>query len=182
MRIYFTKISFAVLLCAMPLSAQGFAERETDVGVTAAYWLDGTVYIEGSEVEKESSFLLRAFADMYLIPKLAMGAYFNFAPYTQDGLDINFYEIGVSIKPRFIMSHDFAIKPGLNIGYRWSTSDEEDAEIDAMGLNLSIEFQKMMNERILFGEFGFLSQPSGGNDVVEVTYPPIIYFGAGITF
>ena len=38
------------------------------------------------------------------------------------------FEFGCAIKPRFFVSEDIAIKPGLNIGYRTTSSEEEDKE------------------------------------------------------
>lgn len=153
-----------------------------DVGVTAGYWFSGTVTIEGYDVDKDGAFLLRVFGDAYIIPQLAFGGYFNFSPYSEQGVDITAFEIGGAIKPRFFLAPDFVIKPGLNLGYRFTTSDIDVAEISAFGLNLSVEFQKAMPGYMLFGELGFLSQPAGGNSDVEVTFAPIFYVGAGIGF
>ena len=169
-------------LCAMPLFGQDIMERTRDIGITAAYWLSGDISVDSYTGEKEGSFLLRAFGDFYLMPKLAMGVYFNFAPYSQDDIDVTFYEFGGSIKPKFMLDKDLALKPGLNIGYRMSTSDYDQAEIDALGLNLSVELQKQMDNMLIHGEFGFLAQPAGGNEWADVTFAPIIYFGGGITF
>ncbi|MBN2424546.1 MAG: hypothetical protein JXR46_14005 [Calditrichaceae bacterium] len=169
-------------LSAMPLSGQDIMDRTRDIGITAAYWLSGDISVEGGTTEKDGSFLLRTFADFYLMPKLAMGVYFNFAPYSQNDIDVTLYEFGGSIKPKFMLDKDLALKPGLNIGYRLSSSDLELFEIDALGLNLSVELQKQMDNMLIHGEFGFLAQPAGGNEWADVTFAPIIYFGGGITF
>jgi hypothetical protein len=151
-----------------------------ELGASAGYWFSGNVIIEGVDVDKDGAFLLRLFADSYLMPRIAFGGYFNFSPYSQSGIDITMFEFGATIKPRFIVAPDFAIKPGLNIGYRFTTSDLEVAEISALGINLSVEIQKSLPGVIIFGEIGFLSQPSGGNSTVEVTFAPIFYVSAGI--
>ena len=59
-------------------------DREYDFGVVAAYWLSGDVSVNGFDAEKDGSFLLRAFADAYLMPKFAVGGYFNYTPYSSE--------------------------------------------------------------------------------------------------
>ena len=154
--------------------------KSFDLGVSVGYWFGGNVVIQGFDVDKDGAFLLRIFADSYLMPRFAFGGYFNFSPYSQEGVSITMFEFGAGIKPRFLLAPDFAIKPGLNIGYRFTTSDISAAEISALGINVSVEFQKAMPGVFLFGEFGFLSQPSGGNADIEVTFAPIFYFTAGV--
>lgn len=165
-------------------NAQGMAtdlEGKTfDLGASAGFWFGGNVVIEGVDVEKDGAFLLRLFGDSYLMPKFAVGAFFNFSPYSQGGFDITMFEFGAALKPRFMVGPDVAIKPGLNIGYRFTTSDIDAAEINGLGINASVEVQKALPGVIIFGELGFLSQPSGGNSSVEVTFAPIFYFTAGV--
>ena len=164
------------------MAAGSIEGRTFDVGFTAGFWFSGNIVIQGVDVDKDGAFMLRAFADSYLMPKLAVGGFFNFSPYSQSGIDITMFEFGASIKPKFIVAPDFAIKPGLNIGYRFTTSDFSPAEISALGINLSVEFQKSMSGVLLIGELGFLSQPSGGNSDVDVTFAPIFYVSAGVGF
>ncbi len=169
-------------LLAIPVYGQSIMDKTRDLGVTAAYWLSGDISIEGVDIEKDGGFLLRAFGDFYLMPKLAMGMYFNFAPVSAGGEDATLYEFGGSIKPRFMLDKDMALKPGLNLGYRFSTADVEALEIDAFGINLSVELQKQLDNMMIHGEFGFLAQPAGGNEYADVTFAPIFYFGGGFTF
>ena len=179
-RILSSFLLLSVLLAFSGLHAQtvDMQKKEWDLGLTAAYWLSGDISVSQYDVEKEGSFLLRAFADSYITPKFSMGGFFNFSPYDQGGASITAYEFGAAFKGRFFFSPDFAIKPGLNIGYRWSSGD---TEMDGLGVNLSIEFQKAMQKIIIFGEFGFLSQPAGGDANFDIQWAPIIYFGGGVT-
>lgn len=162
------------------MSSTDLEGKSFDLGVSAGYWFGGNVVIQGFDVDKDGAFLLRIFADSYLMPRFAFGGYFNFSPYSQDGIDITMFEFGAGIKPRFLLAPDVAIKPGLNIGYRFTTSDIDAAEISALGINVSVEVQKALPGLLIFGEFGFLSQPSGGNADIEVTFAPIFYFTAGV--
>ncbi len=168
-------------------SASSFESKSYDVGLLVGAWLPGTIDIEGVSADKDMSLLFRVFADAYLIPKFAVGCYFNYSSASiesegYEAIDGSFTEFGITLKPRFFISPQMAVKPGLNIGYR-KTSVEGLDDIDGMGLNLSVELQYMMsNNYIVFFEGGFLSQPTGGNDVVSVTWAPIIYVAAGICF
>jgi len=175
-------IGIALTLLIIPLNAQNLESKKFDAGVTAGYWFSGTVIIDGVDVDKDGAFLLRAFGDAYVIPQLAFGGYFNYSPYSEAGYSLNLFEFGMAIKPRFMLAPDMAIKPGVNFGYRFTTSDFEPAEINAFGLNLSVEIQKQLSGMLVFGEIGFLAQPSGGNENVEVTFAPIFYIGGGIGF
>lgn len=151
----------------------------------------GTIDIEGIEVDKDPGLLFRAFADSYVVPKFAVGCFFNYSSvtlsYGTESVDGDFYEFGIAMKPRFFLSPVVAVKPGLNIGYRKgsieSYSPGMDTETDGLGVNMSVEFQYLMdNDYILLFEGGFLTQPTGGNDDASVTWAPIPYFSIGLCF
>ena len=86
------------------MSSTDLEGKTLDLGVSAGYWFGGNVVIQGFDVEKDGAFLLRIFADSYLMPKFAFGGYFNFSPYSQDGIDITMFEFGAGIKPRFFLA------------------------------------------------------------------------------
>ena len=120
------------------------------------------------------------------MPKFAVGAYFNYSSFTASyggyDADADFYEFGIALKPRFILNATTAVKPGLNIGYRKLSVEGYD-DADGLGLNLSIEVQFMLEGGyVFFIDGGFLSQPAGGNDDVDITWAPIVYLAAGIVF
>ena len=50
-------------------------------------------------------------------------------------------EWGATIKVRLILSHNIAIKPGINWGYRMTFSKDEDARLKGFGLNASCKIQ-----------------------------------------
>ncbi|WP_319478308.1 outer membrane beta-barrel protein [Marispirochaeta aestuarii] len=156
-----------------------------EVGASAGFWLSGTIDADGAELDKDSSFLLRAFADMYVTPKFAIGAYVNYGPAEVEGVDGSFAEIGMGIKPRFFISPEISIKPGLNIGYRSLSSDSEYGDdVDGLAVNLSIEGQyHLANSPVIpFLDIGFLSQPTGGNDYADITWAPIMYLSFGAAY
>ncbi len=177
-----------------PVNASGFEAKDYDLGLSIGIWLPGSVYIEPVDVDKSAGPIFRAFADAYLMPKFAVGAYFNYSSVTLSyrslEVDANFYEFGISMKPRFIVTSVVAVKPGLNMGYRKGTrerlageSSTAQTSSNGLGLNLSIEVQYLVSsDYIVFFEGGFLSQPTGGNSDATVTWAPIVYLSAGICF
>ena len=180
-------LSAAVLFCAMALApagadaaARSFEEKEFDIGAAAGVWLPGTISIEDLDLDKSAGLLVRVFGDAYLMPKFAVGAYFNYSTATLEKnsieVDATFWELGIALKPRFVLSPTVALKPGLNVGYRNSNRDrvagfddpDDDLSADGLGLNLSIELQILLEGGyIFFVEGGFLSQPAGGTDLLR---------------
>lgn len=179
------------LFCAVGTSlapAQDLASRAGDFGISANLWLDGDVYLARWDVDvtKESGLLLHAFYDAYLVEKLSMGLYGHYASVSlaRSNTSVSMYEIGMTIKPRFIIADGaVAIKPALHIGYRTSSSDDLDLDgMNGMGLDASLQVQINSSGAVIpFFEFGFLSQPVGGvKDVTDISWAPIIYLGAGV--
>jgi hypothetical protein len=178
------------------------------------------------DVNKKTGFLVKGYYDAYLIPQLACGAYISYflAPanisYTKSTItpvylgngqyqyvstETNYsydfrnqvIEIGGSIKPRFFVGSTWAIKPGLNMGYRrvyfhesdldaagflqYFNSKHKKAVADGMGVNLSVEAQYSYSQDLsLYVEAGFLTQPFGGTlNVTTLQFGPILYFTIG---
>ncbi len=173
-----------------------FEEKKYEFGLATGYLASGNVYVSlyGDEVKQNGNFLLRAFADAYIIPQLSFGVYFN---YTNLNLEKNIkvfgkeikksgtpiWEIGASIKPRFIVSQKVAIKPGFNIGHRGFEGENNFSTWTGLALNASCEIQYIAGNRwIIYGEPGFLYQPYGGNVDTDITFDPIFYVVFGIAF
>lgn len=184
-------ILFLVLL-SLPsgLAAQNsLMERTRDFGISAGYIFEGSAYF--AEDEEYSAHtagpMIRVFYDSYIMEKFAVGLYSqaaltDFPRYTTDSGAI-LVEAGFSFKPRFFVGENMAVKPGMNIGYRYYLADDEWIESDGLGLNLGVEFQYDTGASYLpFMEVGFLSQPWGGNEETDITYDPIVYLQAGIAF
>lgn len=189
-----TLLALVVVLVLISLPAESsanFANKEYDAGLSIGYWFPGTIDIEGTDVDQDGGILFRAIGDMYVAPKFAVGAYFNYwsgtMSYGSLEVDAWFYEIGVAMKPRIILSPTMALKPGLNIGYRKSDRESlsagETTEADGLGVNLSVELQILLqNGYIFYVDGGFFSQPAGGNEDADVTWAPIMYLSVGIGF
>jgi len=175
------------------VSSSTFESRGYDLGLVLGFWMPGTIsaddYVSGDgvDLDKSAGPLFRAFADAYVVPKFAVGCFFNYSSMTLSygsiEADASFYEFGIAMKPRFVVSPVVAIKPGLNIGYRSGTIEGYSGDSDGLALNLSLEVQYLIDgDYILFFEGGFLTQPVGGTTDYEVTWAPIIYLAGGICF
>lgn len=195
--LFFLSLTILIFFAVNSASAEkvNLESREYDFGIAAGLWLPGTVTIEDLDLDKSAGLLLKGFADMYVAPKFAVGAYGNYSMATLEKgpveTDARFWELGVALKAKFMLSPDLAMKPGLNIGYRNSSRDSvagydspgDDLSADGLGLNLSVEFQFALDGGyIFFADAGFLSQPTGGTDEADVTWAPIFYLCAGIVF
>ena len=77
---------------------------------------------------------------------------------------------------------DLTLDVSLGVGYRSVSSDEFDDSIQGLALNCLIELTKPMVTRDLIFSFGFISQPTGGNEDITVTWAPIFHLGVGISF
>jgi hypothetical protein len=160
---------------------------EGELGIGMGIWLSGDINIDGTDVNKDGGFLLRLIGDYYVTPKFAVGAYFNLSRGEIEGVvDYNCWEFGASLKPRFLLTEELSLKPGINIGYRRSvlkaggfTSDD----VDGLAINLSVELQYHIGTGLIpFLDIGFLSQPAGGTTDADVTWPPIVYLSAGVAY
>jgi hypothetical protein len=82
----------------------GFEAKEYDLGLVLGLWMPGTIDVEGVSLDKTAGPLFRAFADAYLMPKFAVGAYFNYSSATLEygtlSASADFYEFGIALKPR----------------------------------------------------------------------------------
>jgi hypothetical protein len=179
--------------------------------------------------KKTASYMFKAMYDSYLIPKLATGLYFQLATtpvnlhdtrteysseyingqwvykqwdeeYSYD-LGCFIWEIGASIKPRYFIGRSFAVKPGLNIGYRkfyfnkddlkvadvlsYFESENQKPQATGMALNGSLEIQYQLPQKkyFVFTELGMLNQPYGGTlHVTDLNFALIFYALIGIGF
>jgi hypothetical protein len=185
---------------------QGLMARTHDLGVSAGLSFGGEinlVYIGTIHPKKDAGLILRVFYDEYLIEKFSVGVYVNFAPVSFKGqirepdyqysssyfsesanTSLTMFEIGGSLKARFPLADGgAALKIGVNAGYRKYSADSPLIQSNALGLNVSVEIQLKTDTKIVpFIETGFFSQPVGGNDLIDLTFSPLLYLSAGIAF
>lgn len=178
----------ALLLVPLSASAQEtFTTRTHDFGISAGYMFEGSAYFaEFDEYSAlEAGFMARVFYDRFIMEKLSFGLYghavlTDFYRYSEES-GSTLLEAGFTMKPRFFIGEKMALKPGLNVGYRYFLTQDDYLESDGLGLNFSLELQYDRGASILpFAEVGFLAQPWGGNDDTDITFDPVLYVQIGI--
>ncbi len=174
--------------CVGPTQVEREDNDRRTFGLSAlgGYLLSGKVSVEGNEVDTTSGYVLRAALDGYLIPRLSMGATFIYGHTSLKDADVamNLKALGGTIKGHFGDPLGLQVRAGLAVGYQMETVDIPDTD-DVHGLGVApvvevaIPVSRQLNA-IVHGSF--LSQPSGGDGNIDVTWAPIVYFGAGIEF
>jgi hypothetical protein len=182
---------------------------ELDVGVSAGAWLPGDVRVHAPEgvgttfdytMTTETTFIGRAFVDLFAVPWLGGGVYVNAAPvrFTSsqfldnwDGEDhimpadgITMLEFGGGLKARLRILEGLYLKPGVSAGFRMTLSDSPDARSYAVGVNGSLEiWYEIARKLSVFMDAGLLAQPFGGvPDVTLMDFGPLFYVGGGVGF
>ncbi len=112
--------------------------------------------------------------------RFGAGLYVHTAsPYYGSYETISMAEIGLVLKGRFSASDKIQIKPGAYVGYRSYGSGAG----DGLGVNASVQVQYLLNNMKPFIEFGFLTQPVGGNKSVDaITFGPVFQTSIGFAF
>jgi len=139
----------------------------------------------GIESKAEVSPMFKADLDGILVPKLSMGLFFFYTPMKVEDYDksSNFISVGMTIKPRFTLANGAQIRPGIAIGYNNIKNDDMEDASNGLNIGVQLEVSKKINDKIgIVGEFGFASQPVGGDGNYDLTFPPILYLCLGIEF
>jgi hypothetical protein len=184
-------LCIAGVLCVsqnqMQAQTSDFVSRDVDLVLTAAFLLPSdNISAEdyGIKLHQNGTFLGRIAADFFLIPKMSMGVYMNVSPvsYGESDETATVLEFGGSLKGRFLVAHGaVAVKMGANVGYRYISSKLKYSDgVSGFSIGPSIEVQFATGTSLApHIEIGFLSQPAGGNEYTNITFPPIFYVGGG---
>jgi hypothetical protein len=182
----------SVSMVSFAFAAGDLQNRTRDIGLFGGVLLPGTISIEDVDVDTEMGFTLKAYFDQFVSPMFAVGVYGQYCNTTLTYGDLeagaDMYEFGLSFKPKFMISPDAALKPGLEIGYRKSSREslapgDTDTDVDGLAVNFAAELQFILsNDYVLGLTFGFIAQPAGGSENADVTWAPIWYAMAGIVF
>lgn len=188
-----TLAAAALVLAAAPASAQNVAsptaqtpDRSWALSAAAGVAFPGTITVESTDLDTKTGFDLRAAADFFVVPKLSLGVYVQ---RTSTSLEDRDYDVAVTGLGGTIVGHFGAanqghLRAGLGIAYQIDTVDLPGAR-DAKGLGLSpfIGYvQPLQGGASIFGQLGFITQPTGGNSDVDVTWGPIFTLQLGAEF
>jgi hypothetical protein len=159
------------------------AERTWSVGGKLGYLMSGDAYVDSGsfegEVETGSGAAVVVSADAMVAPRLSVGG-FAFAA-TPD--DVRILTFGGTIKARFHAAPAIQIRPGAAVGYQ--TIDIEGADsTKGFDLGAFVEVAHVVPGRRLewLLELGFITQPSGGNADIDLSFGPIFYVAGGVGF
>jgi hypothetical protein len=146
----------------------------------------GKVSVGGvGEFSTKVSPLIKADIDGILVPKLSMGASVILGSIGSEEFDesASYMSVGMTIKPRFNISDEVQIRPGMLIGYNYMNHDKWQDNSNGLNVGFQLEISRYLPSGFMFvGEFGFISQPVGGTPQNTIQFPPILYMMFGIQF
>jgi hypothetical protein len=149
-------------------------------------WLGGKIHVDDVDINKEACSVFKLYLDGYLIPQLAVGAFFHFVPnMTAEDLSgsASSIEVGMAIRPRFFIEPKTAFIPTIEFGYRNTSIDHYDKSQDGMALNADFELEHAISSKsVMFGSLGFFAQPVGGDGTISYSFAPIFYLNLGFGF
>lgn len=151
----------------------------TELNVSAGYLFEGEVYVwqplvYGSVGE---TFLLKVDYTGYFSDFVGLGGYFALTkPYYYAFENVSLAEVGVVGKARFKAGDKFLFKLPLYLGYRMYGGQAGKGP----GVNLSGVLECLGEKFWPFIEFGFLTQPAGGNDFSDMTFSPVLQASLGV--
>ncbi|HUS64776.1 MAG TPA: hypothetical protein VMZ28_09555 [Kofleriaceae bacterium] len=137
------------------------------------------------DFDTESGLFVMGGVDAAMGPRLSIGGFLFYASTgIEDGPDAHITTVGGTIKGRFTAGKA-EIRPGAAVGYQMMGGEAFDGTDDSKGLGIGglVEVAFPMTTQADFlGELGFISQPTGGNDDVDLTFGPIFYIVGGVAF
>ena len=173
-------LAAALLLAAAPAQAQ------VEFTVAAAVVAPGSIYVTPYDWDTSAGFTLNAGVDYPVAPRLSAGLVLQYSSVTASELDVGVSAFGAGVSLKVLLGDraGWHYKLGANILYQLDQVDVEGAE-DAQGLGVGALFEVLKpisTSTNIVGQVGFITQPSGGNDVADVTWGPIFFLGAGVAF
>jgi len=178
-------ITSLVLAGTLMLMVAPRVQAQAEMSISGGFLLPGEAYVEEFDVypETDLSPMISFSYDTYQISSVGFGAFLNVASLSVEEESGTMFTLGAAIKPRWMVgaAKDRTLDIGLLIGYRSVSSDEFDDSIEGLALNLLVEYTKPGATRDLIFSGGFISQPTGGNEDITVTWAPIFHIGIGVS-
>jgi hypothetical protein len=174
-------ILLLILVSASTVQAQ---KQSWNMNIKGGLMLPGTVTVEGYDGDTEMGWIGNLAFDALLAEKVSMGGYLFYSGITAEDIDegANILGIGGTIKARFTLKGGTQIRPGVILAYQMTSGDAfEDVTGFGVGFTGEVVFP-LKDFNAIVAEIGFTSQPSGGNEDVEVTWSPIFYLTLGYEF
>lgn len=180
-------VSAALLAASAPASAQAPAERTYSLGASAGVLFPGTLTIEDFDFDTGAGFQGRIAADFFLGNRLSMGPYLQYASTSATvfgtDYDVTMLGIGGTIMGHFGNVSGGHFRAGIALGYQMSDIDAPGGEdVTGFGVGPILEYAHPVGGASIFGHLSFITQPSGGNTNVDVTWGPIFTLAIGAEF
>ncbi|MEQ8627199.1 hypothetical protein [Ekhidna sp.] len=177
MKIYLTIILFVLLVSA---SAQQY-----HVSINSVFEVEEVAYFDPPDAFSalEGGLMIKA-AGVYGESTLRYGWFINYIPsnyvYRYD-FDLQMIGLGGVIGASFEVEDNIEIQPLAQIGYRVSLPSEDVDSYNGLAVNLNINgiywLEGNVHPKL---NFGFLTQPAGGNSDNTFTFSPQWFIGAGV--
>jgi hypothetical protein len=149
-------------------------------GVTAGALMSGDVYIDGHHAHSDAGILLQGTVDSLIASGFSVGLYGLHANSEVKNSDVGVYSLGGTLKKQFGDSSGPQFRLGLELGYQ-VLDPEKGHGMKGLNVGAQAEATLPVGARMnLLLQLGFISQPAGGNDDVELTFGPILYLAAGL--
>lgn len=179
------KKAILMLFSIAVLGAQAQDLKKSEFSVSLGYMFEGEVYLWETDFYGSvgETLLVRLEYDYYfasMAKRFGLGVYYTYGSPWYDGYEvIGQHEVGGVLKARLSASNKLVIKPGAYFGFRTYSDDAG----TGLGINGSVAFEYQLNDKIKpFVDLGILTQPSGGNDITDITYAPVFQVNFGVTF
>jgi hypothetical protein len=144
--------------------------------------LPGTVSVEGFESDTDAGFMLLGKLEAIVAEKLGVGGQVLLAFPNAGDESATLMNLGMILKLR-LGSPKFQVRPGVAFSYQRISGDYIEDAIQGYSPGAFVELAFPFTQK-MWGvpEVGFISQPDGGNDDVEVTFAPNFYLAFGVEF
>ncbi|MCX5754261.1 MAG: hypothetical protein NTW97_11600 [Candidatus Krumholzibacteria bacterium] len=178
-----------LVLVVLSISVGHAQEQQWNLTFKGGPLIPGTVTIDppGGDVDTDMGWLLNAYIDAMVAPKLSFGGFLLLAGTSASGggtdSGATVATLGATVKGRFTLQNGMQLRPGLAIGYQMISGDAFDG-VKGLDVGGIFEIVKPLanNKNALVGEVGFITQPAGGNSDADVTFGPIFYLAFGYEF
>jgi hypothetical protein len=174
-----------VVFCLGVLEGQAQELKRSEFSISLGYMFEGEIYIWEDDFYGSvgETLLLRLEYDHYfssMSKRLGVGLFYTYGTPWYDGYEaVAQHEIGAVLKARLSAGDKLLIKPGAYFGYR-SYGDNAGT---GLGINGSVAFEYRVSNKIKpFIDLGIMSQPTGGNELTDITYGPVFQLNFGVTF
>lgn len=182
-KIYKSALIAGIVLILFSATIQA-QEQSWNWNFKGGIMLPGTVTIEGfGDADTELGWIVNTAFDALVAEKFSMGGYLFYSGITEaesgESYGANVLSIGGALRGRFKLQGGIQLRPGIVLAYQSTTGDAFD---DLTGLNIGLSFDvvfPLKGFNAIVGELGFMTQPSGGNEDVNVTWAPIFYITVG---